>query len=339
MAFPYLYDETFDDGTLGGFDSETDASAILDYPHYADLARQGLHPWQGAHAMRARLAGTAVGYVTETAGFDTAAAGTIFVWFSVLIGAELSLTASDAVILFTLDSAGPVTEAVVGVRNNGGVYELYCTDTATTRTLAIVPNNKRWYQIEIKCLIDNAGADNGTIDFYVDGAPVGAQITGCDQAAITQARFGAVSGTAALNRGTILFGAIVADDLRIYPRQRFTQDTTWITRDRVAWLGPCVIDSAVVTGTSTDAVMTILDTDIYEATGITFSRSPAVYLRNVTANDQSPGFNTPIELQKGAYVILTGTSPQGWVSIRRESDVVASSANYVDRGLQRSPLI
>ena len=334
MAFPFLSHETFDDGTRGNFDSETDASTILDFADYRELARQGFAPWQGGHALRLRLSATATAEIAETGSFDTAAAGTIHVWFPLLIGADLSLTAGDTVILFALDSAGPTNEAVVGVRNNGGVYELFFGETAATRTLPITRSNKRWYQIEVSALIDSGVPNDGTLDVYVDGAPVGAQLTGLAPGAIPQARLGAVSGTAAGNAGTILIGGVIADDARVYPRERFPKDTFWVTRDIAAWVGPCTIDSSLVTGTGTDAVLTILDTDIFSATSIDFSREPVVYVRNVTASDQAPGFNTPVELKRGAYVQLAGTNPQAWISIKPPSAVVRSSANYIDRGLR-----
>lgn len=335
MAFPWLTHETFDDGTRGNFDSETDASSILDFPDYRELARGGFAPWQGAHALRLRLSGTATGLITETGSFDLAAAGVLSMWMSVCIGGDLSLTDTNTVVLFALQSAGPINEAVIGIRNNGGVYEFFAGETGATRTLPIVPNNKKWYQLEMSVVIDNAGADDGTLAFYVDGAQVGATITALDQAAITQAQLGAVVGTAAGNRGTILIGGIIADDLRIYQRERFPVDTFWVTRDLHPWIGPCTLDAASITGTSTDSVLTLLDTDLYSSTGIDFSREPIVYIRNVTANDQSPGFNTPVQFKRGVYALITGTNPQAWISIKPPSSVVQSSANYVDRGLSR----
>jgi hypothetical protein len=333
LSFPWLTQETFDDGTRGNFDSETDASNILTFPHYRQLAADGLSPWQGAHALRLKLSGTATGFITETGSFDTAAAGTIHVWMPVCIGSDLNLTAGDTVILFALDSAGPVNEAVMGVRNNGGVYELFAGETGATNTLAITRNSRQWYQLELSCLIDSGAPNDGTIDFYVDGAAVGAQITGLNQGAITQARLGAVSGTAAGNSGTILIGGIIADDLRIFPRPRFQlgTDTVWVTRDITAFVGPVKLDSVQLTGTGTDAVLTILDTDHFESTDN--PRPPAVYVRNVTANDQSPGMNSPISLAKGCYVQLTGTAPQAWVSISSGAPVLSHSG-YVNRGLR-----
>jgi hypothetical protein len=333
MAYPWLHHSNFDDGTRQNFDSETDASNILDFPDYRVLALKGLSPWQGGHALRLRLNGTATGVITETGDWDTALAGTIHTWFTVCIGADLTLTAGDTVVLFSLDSAGPVSEAVVGVRNNSGTYELFAGETGATRTLAITRSNSRWYQIELAAVIDSGVGNDGTLDFYVDGAPVGAQITGLDQAAITQARFGAVSGTAAGNTGTILLGAIIADDVRVYPRARFPIRTQWVTRDLAAFVGPVTIEEVHLTGTGTDAVLTILDTDIYTSTDPTFSREPVAYVRNVTASDQSPGLATPIQLKRGAYCQLTGTNPQAWVTLGTPSAPVLSSAGYVNRGL------
>ena len=280
------------------------------------------------------LSGTATGFIEETADFDTGLNARIFVWFPVCLGSDLELNDGDAVILFALQSTGAVNEVVVGVDRSGANYRLFAGETGATRTLVVTRSNKRWHQIELDCLINGAGGA-GTIDFYVDGGQVGAQITTLTQAAISEARLGVVSGTAAGNAGTILIGGIIADDLRVYPRERFPVDTCWVTRDISAFIGPCTLDSVLLTGTGTDATLTILDTDIYEATGVAFSREPVVYVRNVTANQQEPGQNLPIRLKKGAYVQLTGTNPQAWLSITQPSDVVLSSARYVDRGRVR----
>jgi hypothetical protein len=339
MAFPFLFEETFDDGTLGGFNSETDAGGILDFPHYAELARGGRAPWQGAHAMRGRMVDDATGLVTETDGFDTAGAATIHIWFPVLIGADVSIAASGVIVLFALDSAGPVNEAVVSLKNDAGQYQLCFGETGATRTFNITPNNKRWYEIEMTCLIDDAGNNNGTITGYIDGAPVGAAIATLDQGAITQARMGIVSGTAAGDKGTILFGGVMADDARIYPRRqkRFANDK-WVTRDINAFVGQGELDGVSLTATDANGVLNIYDTDIYEATGVGFSRIPLIYTRNVTANDQSPGMTTPVRFEKGCYVQLAaGANPQAFLSLKDgcPSGVPMSDENYIQAGRAR----
>lgn len=335
MAFPWLAQETFDAGSRGNFDSETDADSILDFPHYVELARRGFAPWQGSHALRLALAGASTGYIEEGADFDTALGGTIALWLPICIGADFTLNDGDAIILLALQSTGAVNEAVIGIDRSGSAYRLFAGETGATRTLTIARHNTRWLQVELVATIDAGGADNGTLDFYVDGGQVGAQITGLDQAAIAQARLGLVSGSAAGDTGTVLIGGIIADDARIYPRTRFPVDTSWITRDMTAWVGPCTIDSAVVTGTGNDATLTILDTDIFEATALSFSREPVAFARNAVAGAMEEAANLPVRCSKGAYVQLAGTNPQAWVSIARPSDVIQSAPVYISRGQGR----
>jgi len=333
-AYPFLHQSTWDDGaTATEWDqSETDTSNIMDAPHYKELSRAGFAPWQGGHCLRMVLNGTAVSDVQEDSDFDTTTGNTIHIWFTVLIGADLSISDGDEIILFALQSSGSANDVVFGVDRSGSQYRLFAGETGATNTLNITRSNSRWYQIELTAVI-NAGA--GTLDWYVDGNLIGGQMTGITHASIIQGLVGAISGTAANNAGTILIGGLIADDARIFPRERFPNETFWVTRDQTAWVGPCTLDAASVSGTSTNAVMTILDTDIFTSTGTSFSREPVVYVRNITANDQSPGFNTPVVFKKGAYVQLTGTNPQAWVSIKRPSDVVQSNARYISRGRGR----
>jgi hypothetical protein len=339
VAYPYIFESTFDAGTLDSWSSETDSSSIFDYPHYAELARQGFAPWAGAHCARARLSGTAVGYLTHTSAFDLSASGTISAWFTICVGEDLFLNDTDTIILYSL-LASATNESVFGIRNNGGVYEFFAGETGATRTMTIVPNNKKWYQIEVVSVIDSGVGNDGTLAVYVDGFLLGAAVTALDQGAITDGRFGVISGTASGDRGTILFGGLIADDLRIYPRKRFATEK-WITHDITAFVGHFWLDSASITGTSTDAILTCYDTDIFESTAVSFSRSPKVYIRNVTANDQSPGMTTPVEFTKGCYAVLAGTAPQAFLSLRNalNQTVVQSGANYVDAGRARKAFI
>lgn len=339
MAYPFIFDETFDDGTRGGFDSEVGSG--LDFAAYTVLARFGLAPWRGAHVLRHALNGADTGHVFKNGSFGLTAGGTTHVWLPVCIGADVILNDGDTVILLAF-SSNATNEVVFGVRRSGANYQLFAGETGATHTLTITRSNTQYYQVELSITLDAGGANDGTIDFYVDGGQVGTQITGLNQGVIDLLSLGVISGTAAGDSGNILIGGIVVDDTRIYPRTRFPQDTVWVTRDINAFVGPCCIDNVTLTGTGTNAVLTILDTDIFSSTGIAFSREPVSYVRNVTANDQSPGLNTPIELKRGAYVQLTGTNPQAWVSMKSDygqGSVVKSHANYVDRGLRRNSLL
>ena len=335
MAFPWLHHSTWDDGvtTTAWSESETDSSNIMDAPHYQELSRGGFAPWQGAHCLRMVLNGTAVSILQENSNFDLALNNNIHFWLPVLVGADVVLSDGDAITLLLMRSAAPANQITFGLERSGSDYQFFLGQTGSTRTHIITRSNSQWHQIEISAFVQNGG--NGTLDLFVDGGQIGAQITGITNIAIADGRVGAIIGTAANNAGTILIGGLIADDLRIYKRERFPSETVWITQDQNAWVGPCTLDAASVSGTSTNAVMTILDTDIFTSTGTSFSREPVVYVRNVTANDQSPGFNTPVVFKKGAYVQLTGTNPQAWVSIKAPSDVVQSNARYISRGRGR----
>jgi hypothetical protein len=338
MAFPFTFEETFDDGTLGAFNSQQNSgTSILDFPTYIELSRQGLTPWRGSHCVRLQLNGTATSYLSETDDFVVTAGNGLFVWFTCCITESLSLAASDVIELFVLRSAS-ANEVTFGVRNNAGQYELYIGETGATRTLAITRSNKKWYQIEIDMTLDSGGGNDGTIDWYVDGYQVGAQIDSLDQAAIAAAWYGISETDAptAAATGTILLGPIIADDARIYPKQRFFEETTWVTRDIHAFIGPCTLDSASLTSTDVNGVLTVYDTDNYTNDAADLNnREPVIYIRNVTANDQSPGFNTPVEFHHGIYCQMTGGNPQAFISIMKPSTVVMSGAQYVDRGKAR----
>ena len=326
MAYPFLIDETFDDGTRGNFDAETDGGSALDFPHYKELSRFGLSPWRGTHALRASLSGANDAYIEE----QTAIVGQspISLWFPLLVAADFTIDDGDRVNVLEVRSTDSVPEAFVAVRRTGANYELVVGDGVTVQRNygTITRSNSRWYQIEL-----TVNRTAGTIDWYVDGGQVGSQITALSIDPLTTLRVGAPAGTSAGDSGTLLIGGLVADDLRIFPRLRFAAETVWVTRDITAYLGNGTIDSVNFTSTGTDGVLTILDVDVFESSIATFSREPIIYLRNTEANAQVPGQNLPVSFQRGVYVQLAGTNPQAWISLKDGgSGIVRSQSNYID---------
>ena len=76
MGFPWNFKETFEGGTKGNFDSESDTGNRLDFPGPAELAAdgQGIAPFRGAYCMRVNLGKNATdAFVQELDGFDAAA--------------------------------------------------------------------------------------------------------------------------------------------------------------------------------------------------------------------------------------------------------------------------
>ena len=326
MAYPFLSQETFDDGTLGNFDSEVDVGSVLDFPSYKELSRFGLSPWQGAHALRVRLSGANDAYIQELTAITNQSP--VSFWFPFLVAADVTLDDGDVVNVLEVRSTSPTPEAFVAIRRTGANYELVAGQSVTVERNygTITRSNSRWYQVEL-----TVNQVAGTIDWYVDGGQIGSQITGVSISPLTTIRVGAPAGTSASDSGTLLVGGLIADDLRIFPRLRFAAETVWVTRDITAYLGNGTIDSVNFTSTGTDGVLTILDVDVFESGIATFSREPIVYLRNTEVNAQVPGQNLPVSFRRGVYVQLTGTNPQAWISLKDGgSGVVRSQSNYID---------
>lgn len=328
MAYPFLIDETFDDGTRGTFDSETDAGSVLDYPDYKELARAGQAPWQGAHALRVQLSGANNAYV-EDAGIT--AQSPISLWAPILVGADFTIDDGDVVNVIEVRSTDAIPEAFVAVRRTGSNYELVAGDGTTVQRNygTITRSNNRWYQVEL-----TVNRTAGTIDWYVDGGQVGSQITAVSIDPLTVIRVGAPSGTSAGDSGTILVGRVIVDDARVFPRKRFGTDV-WITKDQTVFIGDGELDSIELTGTGTDAVLTILDVDAYNASDTSFSREPLVYGRNTAANEIVPLLTMQKAFHRGVYVQLTGTNPQAWISLG-SGCLVESQANYIDHARKAS---
>ena len=330
MAFQYAFEENFEDGTKGLFNTETDSAGILDFPHYTELARAGMAPYQGAYAMRVKLnGGTTSGYLIESDGFDTSAAGTIFIRFHFYIGKDFTMADTDKVMLFDLESTlNTTSEVACGLIRSGTSINFWVAETATATAVTLTLGTtttalSKWYQVEIKAVIDAGGGNDGTIDSWVSGTPL-TQITALDQGAIVNARIGAI-GPDAGTSGTLLFHRVMADDTRIFPEvERFNSSNIRCTAaNNHPIVGPGRFAIAV-TGTGTDAVATVYDTD-----GVPSELTPAVRLRNVSANEMVPGHDI-FEVKHGAYLVLSGTLAEAFFSI--ESGGMLSEANYVNRG-------
>jgi len=332
MAYPWLFTENFEGGSVANtlFNSETDTAAILDIAHYSELARYGQAPYKGAYALRVRAnGGTTAAYLFETDGFDTAAAGTIFIRFYFYLGKDFQMADTDKFSMFEAESvANTTTDFACGLDRSGSNIRFWMGETAaaTASTLVLGTTTSvlnKWYCVELKALVDSGVGNDGTLDGWIDGTPL-TQITTLDQGAIVDAKLGFI-GPDAGTKGTILYDNIIADDARIYPEaQRFNHANRQITNPHNhPMVGPGKFSFAL-TGTSTDATAVIYDSD-----GIPDEQTAVVLVRNVSANELVPAQDT-LEVQHGAYITLAGTQPQAFLSV--ECGGMLSSASYVNRG-------
>lgn len=327
MAFPWLFSDGLESGTTVATAS---SGTLIDFPHYTELARQGMAPYRGSYAMRVRLAGgTTSQFVREDTGYDTSAAGTFFHRMYFYLGKDLVMADTDKFSLFEAESVlNTTTEVAFGIIRSGANINLWYAETAaaTAQTFTLGSTTTalgKWYHIEIKALVDSGVGNDGTLDAWLDDAP-GTQITALDQGAIVDAKIGVI-GPDAGTSGTILIDDIIADDARIFmDRDRFRQPNSQQTfATDHPMVGPGKF-SVWLTGTGTNAVLSIYDSD-----GVPSRLEPITIIRNLTANEGVPSHDI-LEVKKGAYCVLSGTAAQAFYSI--DCGGIYSDGTYVAVG-------
>jgi len=318
MAFPFLSEAGFEDGTRGHFDAETDTESRLDFPHYSELARFPAYvgmPWRGAYCMRVNLAndGTpADAYVQETGAWDLAASGSIFLRLMFRLSTDTVMANTDEFAIVQLWSGASTVEGGAYINYttaNGyrlGIGEASATSFAPL-TLGV------WHCLELRFVVDSGAGNDGTIDAWLDGGAL-TQVTGLDQGAITSGVVGVLSQDAGTTRGTLLFDDIVADDARIFPpAERFPQQML-LTASGHLFVGSGEIEKIdLLSGAATDNVLQVFDTD----RAYTSDASAVVQeLKNTVASELVQMADEPIRVHRGAYVVLSGTNPRALAKIK-----------------------
>ena len=333
MAFPFLVEEGFEAGTLGAFDAESDSANRLSFPHYSTLARfPGLSaPYRGAFCMMVELAPSATdAYVQETGGYDTSAAGTIWVRFQLYVSANLTMATTDELAIFQLWSGTNTVE--------GGVYINFTTASGvrlgvgeSTASQFLSLSLGQWHTVELQAVIDSGGPNDGTLTLYLDGAAA-TQVTGLDQAAITSAVYGVIGQDAGTTAGYVLFDDCMADDLQLYNRTiRFPQ-VVLLTASGHVFMGQGGIeDLTVIDGGSGNSTADLYDTDMGNTTDLQRLVASAATTSN-SARDNAA--NMPVQVRRGCYVLLGGTNPRALVKIG-QSQAYWSDAAIRNHGLKR----
>ena len=327
MAWPWLFHEDFDSPAAAGGDNglfDADSGALIDFPHYSVLARWGMAPYQGAYCMRVLLAGgTTTQYTEETGSFDLALNNTRFVGFYFYLGRDFTMADTDKFALMNLESvAGTTVEVAVGIDRSGADIRAWAAETNASAAQTMVlgtlaaqgtPNSAlgKWYHCSVSYLLDGAGGA-GTIDAYINDVQIGSQIASLTQAALVDARFGAI-GPDAGTSGTILFDRILLDDTRVFSeRERFPTQKTF-TKSGHFFVGPGTIDAAALLSTTAGNIMRLFDTD---TANVDASQGFVVECDLAAL----PSFEGPATFQRGCYVQLTGTDPRGQVILPEAFD-------------------
>lgn len=309
MAFPYVFEEDFEQGTKGGFDTETDSAAQLDFAHYTELARYpwvGAAPYDGAYAMRVVLSGGTADAFVKEADIDIAGnAGSYFrfeVWFS----PTFTATADDTFVLFEAQETGNAVQVAVGAKVTASTNALQIgIGLATPTSFGAAIERGVWYTIEVFADLDNAGSDDGTLDIWVtrDGSPVGAvyvtQLTALDQAVVTHGVLGCQDHLATTT-GVILFGGLTQDDERLYPKTRYKKERLF-TKSGHMFVGPGVISAAELLATAgASELVELWDTDRADKTPQQGQKAEL--------KDSELSAIGQVSFVRGCYVFMSGTA-------------------------------
>ena len=319
--------------------TNVDTQAKLNIRHYQTLVRkQRLEiPYRGAYCAELDLSlGTAAAYLESTAATATA---TTQLWFRWYVEVEnLVMADNDAFSLLEVQSAGPVTEAMVGIKQLSGLQYFYASElhnSATFRSCSILPG---YHCLELGLTIDAGGGNNGTLAFYVDGYQMGATIGSLDQGAIAQIRFGAQNIDAGTTSGIVLLDQLAVGITRIGPfTQRWPRRVTLTKSGHVA-VGPgSYLDAFLLPGNGTDCHLEVYDTDEANSVADQSELSPSLsnttaYVHNYFIPDRRDG-----EFERGLYVKLSGTTPRAYVTLGQALVTAGGIRNYAVKRRPHGP--
>ena len=321
MAFPYLGEFGFEEGIAGTGNVLTDAEAkTLGYLHFSEsVCRYGVPPYRGAYCWGLDQS---IGVVTTTCQHTVAAlnVANTNTW-----AAGCAIYLKDNVM--ANGNRTTLLEAF-GVTDQGALQLYYTTaagfqllgslafDTAVgagTRITTITENE--WHWIEIRGQVQTGGT--GTLDFFLDGRQIGAQIDTLTNVAITDLYFGAINADAGHTAGLIFFDDVICDGdagtavITVPAPDRFVWNPV-VTKNSHVFVGPgTVSEVALLSGATADYVR-LYDTDIaYTATGQQF----VTEVNMTTSLSTSARAHGPFVFNRGCFVVVGGTNPRAQVHI------------------------
>ena len=325
MAFPYLGEVTFEDGTAGTGNALTDTQAkSLGYLHYTEsVARYGVAPYSGAYCWGLNQAtGTKTTECRNTiaalnvANTNTWAAGCAIYLKDIVMGNGDRTTVLQA----------------WGVTGQGTLQLYYTTagglqllgslahDTAVGANPVTTITQNEWHWIEVRGIVQTGGT--GTLDFFLDGAQFGAQVDTLTNVAITDLYFGAINADATATAGLIFFDDVICDgdagtaviSVPMIERYRWDPVVTSYTQGQHVFVGPGTVSSlSLLSGVTTDYIR-LYDTDVhYTATGQSF----VAEVHAITGVTESATANGPFAFERGCYAVVSSATARGQVHIDR----------------------
>lgn len=339
MAFAWVVERNFETGDDMDWDTKTDTNSpvLLDFPHYTELARFPDSSWapaSGAFCMRVVASGETNDITLTENDSNISADANEFVKFDINFSSDFTGTADDTFTLFEFRETSGTTEMTMGARivASTNVINLGIGETAATNFSSAAIQRNRWYTVELDIDVasdSDTGAD-GSLNIFVTelGKPTSTvvaatAITGVSFGPITDVVLG-LSDHLATTTGTILFDNFIHDEARIHSRRDRFPRTVVMTRSGHAFVGPGTIENVtLLSDGNTDNVMRIFDTD---RESLLDEANVVVELKNTAANETVDPAGMPVQVHRGCFVALTGTSPRAVVLIGRAAGYGSSAA-------------
>lgn len=314
MAFPYGFEETFELGTLGDFDTESDTGSKLDYPHYSTLVnvKDAPMPFRGAYCARIILGDTNDHTLTE-GSIDIADAGTGYVRFYMYVSPDFTATADDVFNIFEFQQAGGTIEMSLSMQITAAtnLLEIGFGDGTVASSFVTYHYRGEWVCVELLATVSTTGS--GVATLFIDGTQVQTTTSLTQAAAVGQGVLG-TQNTLSTTTGTIYFDQFVFDDTRIGLIPIRYPESVLLTKSGHVFVGAGELDNVtLLSGAASDNVLTIFDTDV---AGTTHGFNAKLELKNVAGGDPVDPAGVPVNVQRGCFVQLTGTNPRAMVNIK-----------------------
>lgn len=333
MAFPWIFESNFEQGTNGEWDSESDTGSLLDFPHYSTLAMVpgAPTPYRGAYCMRIKCGDTNDHTLTE-GDIDIADAGTAYFRWYLFASSDFTATADDTFNIFELQQAGGTVEQSVGMRVTAAsnLLEIGIGDGTAPTSFVTFPRNQ-WVCVEVLSTISTGGA--GVITLWLDETQV-ATLTSLTQAAAVGQGVLGTQNTLATTTGTLYFDQFIMDDARIYGLPIRYPEEVYLTKTGHVFVGSGQIENvSLLSGAAADNVLQVFDTDVNNTNHIGRLK---IELKNTAASELVDPAGTPVSVQRGAYVVMSGTNPRAIVKIGRAQGYF-SDGRVKQHGAKRIP--
>jgi len=313
MTLPYTYNVSFDQGGKGAFDTETDVSGALDFPHYTDLARvpNGASPYRGAYCMRIAAPGNNADHILTEGDINITAGSTAWIRFALFISDNFAATADDIFNIFELQASSTVETAIsLQITAATDLVEIGIGETEASAFNSTLRKNV-WHVIELSATIDAGTTNNGTSTLYVNGNAV-QTLSSLNQGAITDGVLGTRGTLATTDAGFLLFDEFVFNTVRASIPYRWVE-TRQIQTSSFVFVGPGTVTSVkTIDGGSGDVTVELIDADTY---GIT--NEPVWSGGTSAADTDTTEQDLDLKFRRGCLAVVGGTSPVVLVTMKK----------------------